>query len=93
MITYIIAWIFTGLIVGALARLLVPGRQDMGMGTTILLGIVGALVGGFISWALFGPRGDVTGYDVAVAWPGWIMAILGGVLVLWGYLSLNRQNF
>ena len=82
----IIGWIIAGLIVGALARLLVPGRQDMGIGLTIVLGIVGALVGGFLSSMIFGPNviTDSTGtYAVETAWPGWIMAIVGGALVLW----------
>ncbi|MEZ5258492.1 MAG: GlsB/YeaQ/YmgE family stress response membrane protein [Ilumatobacteraceae bacterium] len=43
-----------GLIAGALARLLVPGRDPMGIGGTILLGVIGSFVGGFIGWALFG---------------------------------------
>src|SRR4051812_22537262 len=55
MVTYVIGWLFTGVVVGALARTLMPGRQTMGLGATMLLGIVGALVGGFLSWALFGP--------------------------------------
>lgn len=82
----IIGWIIAGLIVGALARLLVPGRQDMGIGLTIVLGIVGALVGGLLSSMIFGPNviTDSTGtYAVETAWPGWIMAIVGGALVLW----------
>jgi uncharacterized membrane protein YeaQ/YmgE (transglycosylase-associated protein family) len=82
----IIGWIIAGLIVGAIARLLIPGRQEMGIAMTIVLGIVGALVGGFIASMLFGPNliTDSTGtYAVETAWPGWIMAIIGGALVLW----------
>lgn len=93
MIGYILGWILTGLIVGALARLLLPGRQDIGIGLTIVLGIVGAMLGGFISWLLFGPTVDARGgYDVAVAWPGWIMSILGAFLVLWGFMAANRRG-
>ena len=87
----LIGWLIAGLIVGALARLLVPGRQNMGIGLTIVLGIVGAVVGGFISSLLFGPNivSDASGtYSVATAWPGWIMAIIGGALVLWIALAL-----
>jgi len=83
---HIIGWIVAGLIVGALARLVVPGRQDMGIGLTIVLGIVGAIVGGFVSSMLFGPNitTDATGtYAVETAWPGWIMAVICGALVLW----------
>ena len=91
----IIGWIVAGLIVGALARLVVPGRQDMGIAMTIVLGIVGALVGGFISSFLFGPNlmTDPSGtYVVADAWPGWLMSILGGVLVLWGVLAATGRR-
>ena len=91
----IIGWIIAGLIVGALARLLVPGRQNMSIAMTIVLGIVGALVGGFIGSMLFGPNltTDATGtYAVQTAWPGWIMSILGGVLVLWVYLAASGRG-
>ena len=86
MIGSIIGWVVAGLIVGGLARLLVPGRQHMGIGMTIVLGIVGALVGGFLANLFFGPpvnTGDMYAYDVSTAWPGWIMAVIGGVIVLW----------
>lgn len=95
LIGHIIGWIIAGLIVGAIARLLVPGRQNMGIGLTIVLGIVGAMVGGFIGSMLFGQNflTDQTGtYDVATAWPGWIMAIIGGVLVLWVTLALTSED-
>src|SRR3954465_9296658 len=91
----IIGWIFAGLIVGALARLLVPGRQNMGIGMTIVLGIVGALVGGFISSLIFGPNLMVdpnTGFAVETAWPGWLMSIAGGVLVLWIAIAATRSR-
>ena len=87
----ILGWIVAGLIVGWVARLLVPGRQSMSMIMTIVLGIVGALVGGFLASLIFGPRqGAEPG--VATAWPGWIMAIIGGVLVLGIYLALTRNR-
>lgn len=82
----IIGWIVAGLIVGACARLVVPGNHNMGVGLTIVLGIVGAIVGGFISSLIFGPNlmVDSTGtYAVETAWPGWIMAFIGGAIVLW----------
>lgn len=91
----VIGWIFAGLLVGALARFLVPGRQDMGVGMTIVLGIVGAFVGGFIASMLFGPNlmTDPTGtYAVETAWPGWIMATIGGALVLWIVLALTADR-
>ena len=91
----ILGWIVAGLIVGALARLVVPGRQNMSIALTIVLGIVGALVGGFISSLLFGPNltTDSTGtYAVETAWPGWIMAIIGRRLVLWVFLTVTANR-
>ena len=52
MLTLIVTIVIVGLIVGALARLVVPGRNPIGIGMTILLGIVGAIVGGLIGHAL-----------------------------------------
>jgi uncharacterized membrane protein YeaQ/YmgE (transglycosylase-associated protein family) len=95
MIGHILGWMVAGLIVGALARLLVPGRQEMGLLMTMVLGIVGALVGGFIGSMLFGPNltTDPTGtYAVETAWPGWVMAIVGGVIVLCGDLALAGRG-
>jgi uncharacterized membrane protein YeaQ/YmgE (transglycosylase-associated protein family) len=56
-ILFILGLIVTGLIVGALARLLVPGPDPMSIGATILLGIVGSVIAGIIGYALFDNRG------------------------------------
>ncbi len=72
----IIAWIFMGLLAGVLARFFMPGRQPMGLLATILLGIVGAVVGGFIGTQM--GWGQVKGFDLRSLG----LAILGGVLVL-----------
>jgi uncharacterized membrane protein YeaQ/YmgE (transglycosylase-associated protein family) len=53
MLGLIVTLIIVGLIAGAIARLVVPGRDPMGIGATILLGIVGSFIGGFIGYALF----------------------------------------
>jgi uncharacterized membrane protein YeaQ/YmgE (transglycosylase-associated protein family) len=52
--TLIIAWIITGLVIGGLARLLVPGKQHIGLILTLLIGIAGALIGGIVTAALIG---------------------------------------
>lgn len=94
MIGNIIGWMVAGLIVGAIARFLVPGRQNMGMLMTMILGIVGALVGGFLGSLFFGPNltTDPTGtYAIETAWPGWLMSILGGVIVLWAALAVGGR--
>jgi uncharacterized membrane protein YeaQ/YmgE (transglycosylase-associated protein family) len=64
MITFIIVLVFTGLIVGALGRLALPGPDPMSIGQTILVGIGGSLVAGLIGRLLFGGRGG--GFILAV---------------------------
>ena len=82
----IIAWAFFGLIIGAVARLLVPGRQPMGMLMTMLVGVVGSLAGGLLAWALMGADDP---YQPA----GWIMSIVGAVLLVWLYAaSVSRRR-
>ena len=59
----LVAWILLGLIAGALARLVVPGRQRIGCITTIAVGIAGALLGGFVAEAVFDEDVDL-GFDL-----------------------------
>jgi uncharacterized membrane protein YeaQ/YmgE (transglycosylase-associated protein family) len=74
----IIVWAVFGLIVGAIARLLYPGKQPMSLVATMVLGIVGSLLGGFIGWAFgFNPE------DGAFQGAGWIMSIVGALIVVW----------
>jgi uncharacterized membrane protein YeaQ/YmgE (transglycosylase-associated protein family) len=75
--TSIIGWILFGAIVGGLARLLMPGRDALGCMMTILLGVIGSVVGGLLLGLLIGGRGT----DPA----GWIGSVLGAVLLLWLY--------
>lgn len=70
----VIAWIVFGLIVGVIAKLLMPGRDPGGFIITILLGIVGALVGGFLGRAL--------GWYAPNQPAGYLMSIVGAMLVL-----------
>jgi len=72
----IIGYIITGLIVGALARLVVPGRNPIGIGMTILLGIVGAIVGGIIAHAI--GLGALLTFVVAVAVAALLVAAISG---------------
>lgn len=76
----IFSWIFTGLIVGAIAKLVMPGRDPGGIIVTILLGIAGALLAAFMSRALDIGRGD--------NWVGWIASIIGAVVILIVYRLL-----
>jgi uncharacterized membrane protein YeaQ/YmgE (transglycosylase-associated protein family) len=86
---HVIGWIVSGLIIGAFARLLMPGRQPMGVPLTILLGIVGSLVGGGISFLIWGGPGDRFSDH---AWPGYLLAIVGSMLVLWGVSYSGRRR-
>ncbi len=62
----IIVWLVIGLVIGALARLLVPGRQHIGIIMTILIGIVAALVGGILTTAILGAGHTVITFIVAL---------------------------
>jgi uncharacterized membrane protein YeaQ/YmgE (transglycosylase-associated protein family) len=70
-----ISWILLGLVVGVLAKWIMPGNDPGGLIVTILIGIVGASVGGFISTAL--GMGDVTGFNL-----GSLAIATGGALLL-----------
>ena len=83
----ILAWIILGLVAGALAKLIMPGEQGGGIILTIVLGIVGALVGGFLGTYVFG-FGDISGFDVrsiAIAVGGALLA-----LVVYGFVARGR---
>ncbi len=84
----ILSWIIVGLIAGALAKLIVPGRDPGGFIVTILVGIVGALVGGFVVGLLTG--GDfVTGINITTI----IVATLGAIVLLALYrLFVGRRS-
>jgi uncharacterized membrane protein YeaQ/YmgE (transglycosylase-associated protein family) len=87
----ILGWVLCGLVVGLIARLLVWGRQPAGFLRTILLGIVGAIAGGLIRWAIEHQPGEPWSLS-ANAWPGWLFAILGAVVVLLLYGWWHRQQ-
>jgi uncharacterized membrane protein YeaQ/YmgE (transglycosylase-associated protein family) len=73
----VIGWIIFGLIVGAIAKLVMPGRDPGGIIVTMLLGIAGALVGGSVGRALgwYGPNDGA----------GFLMSLLGAIILLWIY--------
>ena len=73
----ILGWILFGLIVGALAKLVMPGRDPGGIVVTALLGIAGALLGGF--------AGRLLGMYKAGDSAGYIMATLGAIVILFAY--------
>lgn len=83
----IIGWILLGLIAGAIAKAILPGTQGGGWLITIVLGIVGALLGGFIGSAVFGV-GIGGFFDLGT----WLLAIGGSILVLLIYGLATRGS-
>ena len=80
----ILAWILFGLVVGIIAKLLMPGRDPGGFIVTILLGVAGALLGGFLGRAmgLYGSNESA----------GWIVSILGAIVLLAIYRMMVRRR-
>ena len=86
MLGFIIAMVIIGAIAGYLARLLVPGPDPMSVAATILLGIVGSFVGGFLGYVLF----DKDNGEGALQTSGIIGSVLGAVLALLLYNAAGR---
>ena len=80
----ILSWIVSGLVIGVIAKLLTPGRDPGGFIVTILLGIAGAFVGGFLGRAM--------GFYDANQTAGWLMSILGAVVLLALYRLMVRRR-
>ena len=80
----ILSWILFGLVVGVIAKLLMPGRDPGGFIVTILLGIAGALIGGFIGRAM--------GFYSENEGAGWLMSILGAIILLALYRMMVRRR-
>jgi uncharacterized membrane protein YeaQ/YmgE (transglycosylase-associated protein family) len=80
----IIGWIVFGLIVGAIAKLLMPGRDPGGIVVTMLLGIAGAVAGGYVGRALgwYGPNDGA----------GFLMSLVGAIILLWIYRLVVSRN-
>ncbi len=81
----ILAWIIFGLLAGIVAKLIMPGKDPGGFIFTILIGIAGAIVGGFVS-TLFG-MGDISGFDLR----SFIIAVLGAMLLLFIYHRIRNR--
>ncbi|HCA07335.1 MULTISPECIES: GlsB/YeaQ/YmgE family stress response membrane protein [unclassified Chryseobacterium] len=84
----ILTWIIFGLLAGAIAKMIMPGNQGGGWLITIILGIIGAFVGGAIGVYLL-HWGDVTSF-----WNprSWILAIGGALIVLWIYGMATKKS-
>lgn len=79
---HLLGWIFFGLIVGVIAKLLMPGRDPRGFIITVVLGIAGSVVGGFLARSVgwYGPQEQA----------GYLMSIFGAIVVLWLYRRLSQ---
>jgi uncharacterized membrane protein YeaQ/YmgE (transglycosylase-associated protein family) len=88
MLGLIITLILVGLIAGALARLLVPGRDPMGIGATILLGIVGSFIGGFLGYVLFHKDSQDGFFQPS----GLIGSVIGAIIALLVYRRVGSNR-
>ncbi len=88
MIGSLIGWVILGLVAGFLARMLHPGRDAMGVGSTIVLGILGSLAGGFLADVLF--RDDAADRGLSPA--GILGSIIGAVIVLLIYNAVQHRR-
>ena len=82
----IIAWIIFGLIAGIIAKLIMPGRDGGGFFLTCILGIVGAVVGGWLA-TMFGIGGSISGFNLH----SFLVAVVGAILVLGVFRLLRRE--
>ena len=80
----ILTWIIFGLIAGALAKWIMPGRDPGGCVLTTVIGVVGALIGGFVATSL--GFGGISGFDLRSL----LIAVLGSLLLLWMYRLTRR---
>ncbi|CAN5775372.1 GlsB/YeaQ/YmgE family stress response membrane protein [soil metagenome] len=81
----ILIWLLVGLVAGALARFLVPGKDPMGWGGTLILGLVGSLVGGFLGNLLTDAEFDITT-------AGLFGSVIGAIIALLIYRALNNRR-
>ncbi|THG33346.1 GlsB/YeaQ/YmgE family stress response membrane protein [Naasia lichenicola] len=84
----IVSIIVIGLIAGALARLIVPGKQNMSIGMTILLGIVGSFIGGFLGYLIFAKDSG----DGFLQPAGIIGSVIGAIIALVIYLRVRGRR-
>ena len=84
----IVAIIVVGLIAGFIARAVVPGRQSMSIGATILLGIIGSFVGGFLGYLIFHKDASNGFFQPS----GIVGSIIGAIIVLVIYLAVKRRG-
>lgn len=84
----IIGWIAIGAVAGIIAKAIYPGAEDFGIILTILLGIAGALLGGFVAWAVGAGDPIDEFFDVST----WIASIVGAFVILIIYSALGGSR-
>ena len=84
---WIIGWIVFGLIAGIIAKAIMPGRDPGGAVVTILLGIAGSVVGGFIGRSLFYRTDSEPGTIMSL-----VFAVIGAIVLLAGYRLIRGQS-
>lgn len=82
----ILGWIIVGIIAGVLAKAIMPGDQDAGILVTMALGIIGAVLGGWVMSLITGT--GLTGFDLRTI----LVATVGALLVLWIYGMARRRS-
>ena len=80
----VIGWILLGVLAGAIAKAIMPGRDPGGIIVTMLIGIVGALLGGFLATQLFGVDAIDEFFDIST----WLAAIVGSLILLLIYRAV-----
>ena len=81
-------WLFVGLAAGLVARFVLPGKQHMGMFGTMTLGLLGSLIGGAISAAIYGFNPLEPGFHPA----GFVMATVGALILLASFVTYSRRS-
>jgi uncharacterized membrane protein YeaQ/YmgE (transglycosylase-associated protein family) len=85
----ILGWIVLGLLAGAIAKAILPGDDPGGIIVTMIIGIVGAILGGFLAQLIF----DVDSVDNFFDWSTWLTAIVGSIILLLLYrLFVGRRR-
>lgn len=84
-----IAFLILGLIAGAIAKMILPGKQGGGWIATLIFGVIGAILGGWIGNALFSVE-----VDKFWSLSSWLLAIAGSIIVLliWGFITKRRSR-
>jgi uncharacterized membrane protein YeaQ/YmgE (transglycosylase-associated protein family) len=88
MIGFLLYMLVIGIVAGFLARLLVPGRDPMGFWATVLLGVIGSFIGGFLGYVLFGKDLD----EGAIQASGILGSVIGAVIALLIYRAITRSR-